>query len=113
MLGDIEMQSLDVKTGVEQVEIEPLTITVNDKYISEKNKLSNYAYLFTKRLFDIIGSIIGIVVLIPVTFMVYIARIILRENDGSLFYSQLRYGKNGKMFRLYKFRSMCKNADEK
>ena len=33
------MQSLDVKTGVEQVEIEPLTITVNDKYISEKNKL--------------------------------------------------------------------------
>ena len=45
--------------------------------------------------------------------MVYIARIILRENDGSLFYSQLRYGKNGKMFRLYKFRSMCKNADEK
>ena len=85
----------------------------NDKYINKKNKLSNYAYLFTKRLFDIIGSIIGIVVLIPVTFMVYIARIILRENDGSLFYSQLRYGKNGKMFRLYKFRSMCKNADEK
>ena len=33
MLGDIEMQSLDEKTGVEQVEIEPLTITLNDKYI--------------------------------------------------------------------------------
>ena len=41
------------------------------------------------------------------------ARKILKEDDGTLFYEQLRYGKNGKKFRLYKFRSMCIDADKK
>ena len=44
---------------------------------------------------------------------IYIARKILKEDKGPLFYEQLRYGKNGKVFRLYKFRSMCVDADKK
>lgn len=77
---------------------------------SKKNKI---VYKFVKRVIDIIGSIIGIVILIPVTAIVYIARKILKEDDGPLFYEHLRYGKNGKQFRLYKFRSMCMHADKK
>ena len=70
----------------------------------EENKKSKIAYKFIKRVIDIIGSIIGIVILIPVTAIVYIARKILKEDDGPLFYEHLRYGKNRKQFRLYKFR---------
>lgn len=79
----------------------------------EENKKSKIAYKFIKRVIDIIGSIIGIVILIPVTAIVYMARKILKEDDGPLFYEHLRYGKNGKQFRLYKFRSMCMHADQK
>ena len=107
------MQELEVKNNVEKIEFNPAIHEVDDTYIEEKKGLSYYTYLFAKRFFDIVGSIIGVAILIPVTVAVWIARIVLKENDGPLFYEQLRYGKNGKMFRLYKFRSMCMNADEK
>ena len=107
------MQGAEVKDNVEKIEFNPAIHEVDDTYIEEKKGLSYYTYLFVKRFFDIVGSIIGIAILIPVTVAVWIARIVLKENDGPLFYEQLRYGKNGKMFRLYKFRSMCMNADEK
>ena len=108
------MQELEVKKDIEKTEFNNSAIyEIDNTYIEEKKGLSYYTYLFVKRVFDIIGSIIGIAILIPVTVAVWIARIVLKENDGPLFYEQLRYGKNGKMFRLYKFRSMCMNADEK
>lgn len=107
------MQELEVKNNVEKIEFNPAIHEVDDTYIEDNKGLSYYTYLFAKRFFDIVGSIIGIAILIPVTVVVWIARIVLKENDGPLFYEQLRYGKNGKMFRLYKFRSMCMNADEK
>ena len=107
------MQGAEVKDNVEKIEFNPAIHEVDNTYIEDKKGLSYYAYLFVKRVFDIVGSLIGIAILIPVTIAVWIARIVLKENDGPLFYEQLRYGKNGKMFRLYKFRSMCMNADEK
>lgn len=76
-------------------------------------KINTRIYLTIKRFIDIIGALIGIIVLVPVTLLIYIASIILKENDGPLFYSQKRIGKNGKYFKLYKFRSMCKDADDK
>lgn len=90
----------DYPTGVDKVEKE---IKTNKKVL----------YKITKRAIDIIGAIIGIILLIPTIILVYIARKILKEDQGPLFYKQLRYGKNGKIFRLYKFRSMCINADKK
>ena len=107
------MQGAEVKDNVEKIEFNPAIHEVDNTYIEDKKGLSYYTYLFVKRIFDIVGSLIGIAILIPVTIAVWIARIVLKENDGPLFYEQLRYGKNGKMFRLYKFRSMCMNADEK
>ena len=76
-------------------------------------KKQNIAYRFTKRFVDIIAGIVGVILLIPITLVVEIIRIIKKENDGSLFYTQLRIGKNGKQFKMYKFRSMCMNADER
>lgn len=70
-------------------------------------------YNFIKRIIDIIGALVGLIVLVPVIVVLYIIRKTSKEENGPLFYEHLRYGKNGKMFKLYKFRSMCVNADEK
>ncbi len=68
--------------------------------------------LFFKRIIDIIGSIIGIIALIPLTLVVWIINIIAKES-GPVFYSHERIGKNGKKFKMYKFRSMVVDAEEK
>lgn len=87
--------------------------TNKDAKSKKKINIGIFIYNIFKRIMDIIGSIIGIVILIPTTICVYIARKILREDDGPLFYEQLRYTKHGKQFRLYKYRSMCMNAGRK
>ena len=70
-------------------------------------------YRLIKRIMDVIGGIVGCLFLIPITFVLYIANLISKDNKGPLFYEQLRIGKNGKQFRIYKYRSMVMNADEK
>ena len=101
----IEISQTEVKQPAKVIEI-----AQNETKTIRKNKI---LYNFIKRIIDIIGALVGIIVLIPTTVAIYIARKILKEDEGPLFYEQLRYGKNGKVFRLYKFRSMCVNADEK
>lgn len=61
-----------------------------------------------KRLIDIVLSGVGLIVLSPVFLAVAIA---VKSDGGPVFYSQIRVGKNGKLFRIYKFRSMCRDAD--
>lgn len=69
------------------------------------------SYLIIKRLFDILVGILGIIALIPITIIVFIFNI-LNKDFSSVFYTHTRIGKDGKEFRLYKFRSMIPNADE-
>lgn len=88
--------------------------SVNNIRIINKEKTNKkILYRATKRMIDIIGAIVGIIFLIPTTIAVCLARKISKEDKGPVFYEQLRYGKNGKVFRLYKFRSMCIGEDEK
>lgn len=86
---------------------------MNDAITLEKNKVSvkEVGYLFIKRLFDIICGLLGIILLIPVTIIVKIVSM-CNKDFASIFFSQNRIGKNGKEFKLYKFRSMVPNADE-
>ena len=70
-------------------------------------------YKTIKRFVDIIGGLVGVVILIPVTAILYIVNKISKENKGPLFFDQLRIGKDGKEFKLYKYRSMVMHADEK
>lgn len=67
-------------------------------------------YEFTKRFIDIIGSLIGLVVLSPI--FIIIAIIIKITSKGSVLFSQKRVGKYGVEFDMYKFRSMVVNAEE-
>lgn len=63
-----------------------------------------------KRLLDIVGGLIGLMILAIVFVPVAIA--IKLDSPGPIFYSQKRYGLLGKPFCIYKFRSMVQNADE-
>ena len=65
-------------------------------------------YDFFKRVFDVLLSGVAIVVLSP---LMLVLALVVRSDGGPAIYSQVRVGKNGKEFRIYKFRSMCPNAD--
>lgn len=65
---------------------------------------------FVKRAMDIAGSAALLLILSPVFFLTALA--IKREDGGAVFYSQTRVGKWGRLFKLYKFRSMIPNADK-
>lgn len=85
---------------------------------TNKNKIEKIThpkliYYFIKRIFDIVAGIIGILVLVPLSIVVFLMRIIKKENDGPMFYEQLRIGKDGKEIKIFKYRTMVMNADEK
>ncbi|SHI74159.1 exopolysaccharide biosynthesis polyprenyl glycosylphosphotransferase [Clostridium intestinale DSM 6191] len=75
--------------------------------VSEKDR---FLYNIIKRIIDIFCSIIGIICLSPL--FVIIGIIIKFDSKGSIIFSQKRIGKNGKVFKMYKFRSMVVNAEE-
>jgi len=83
-----------------------------EKIEISKIELSKKIYRFFKRFIDIIGALIGCIVLLPLTLVIWIANIIAKDN-GPVFYVQKRIGKNGKVFTMYKYRSMVVNADRK
>ena len=82
---------------------------MNQVLIKEKVSFKN-TYFFIKRLFDVIVGLLGILALIPVSLIVKVINIVNKDYD-KIFYTQDRIGKNGKVFKLYKFRSMVPNAD--
>ena len=79
--------------------------------MNKSKTISKYVYLFIKRIFDIICALIGIILLVPITIIVKIAYL-LTGDKHCVVYSHERIGKNGKPFKLYKFRSMVPNADK-
>lgn len=77
-----------------------------EKWKAESDKK---AYRFIKRLMDIVLSLISLICLSPL-FLI-IAILIKRDSKGTVLYSQTRIGIWGKPFKMYKFRSMCMDAD--
>lgn len=71
----------------------------------------NTAFLIYKRIFDIVASLIGLMVL-AVPFLI-IAVLIKLTSKGPVFFKQIRIGKDGKPFEFYKFRSMYVNNDDR
>jgi lipopolysaccharide/colanic/teichoic acid biosynthesis glycosyltransferase len=63
-----------------------------------------------KRSFDIVASLFGLLILAPLLFV--LALCVGFSSPGGIFYRQMRVGKNGKEFSLFKFRSMRPNADQ-
>ena len=68
-------------------------------------------YRYIKRLFDIILSLFGLIILIPICILVKIS-FLCKGDKKSIFFKHTRIGKEGKPFMMYKFRSMVHNAEE-
>lgn len=68
-------------------------------------------YKFIKRTIDIVASVIGLILCIPIFLVVGVA-VKMEDPGGPIFYHQPRIGKNGREFTFYKIRSMYTNADE-
>lgn len=74
-------------------------------------KVLTYRQVFLKRCVDIIGGVVG--TMITALLYVMIAPIIYIKSPGPIIFSQTRIGKNGKRFKVYKFRSMYLDAEER
>lgn len=70
-----------------------------------------YGYRFVKRGFDILASLMGVILLSPLFLIVAIA-IKVDDPRGKVFYSQIRLGSGERPFKMFKFRSMVSNADK-
>ncbi len=70
----------------------------------------NVLYKAGKRFFDVVLCLLALLVLIIVTIPIGIATLI--EDGFPIFFTQERTGMNGKVFKMYKFRSMCRNAQQ-
>ena len=104
-MGDSKMEyteSVDTIT-IDSPEVQPLK-----EYLLHKK-----GYLVAKRLIDIIGSIVGVVLTIPFIFIVGIAiKLESKSLKAKVFFVQERVGKDGKLFKMIKFRSMQEDAEE-
>lgn len=72
----------------------------------QKKKIS----LFFKRVFDIVVSLIMIILCSPILLVISI--LIVKDSKGGVFYRQERVTQYGRVFRIFKFRTMVQNADQ-
>jgi len=79
-------------------------------FFSENLVIHPSANCKVKRLIDILGGIVGLT--ITAILLIPIALLMQLDDPGPIFYSQNRCGLNGKIFRIWKFRSMIVNADK-
>lgn len=72
---------------------------------------THYRTLVFKRIIDIVFSLVGLLITLIVSMVIY--PIINKQSKGPLYFKQKRVGKNGKVFEIYKFRSMYMGAEER
>lgn len=79
--------------------------------IKVNTNVNKAVYFKIKRAFDILVGFFGILMMLPLAFIIKAVSIANRDYE-SIIYKQQRIGKNGKLFTMYKFRTMVPNADE-
>lgn len=103
-MGDKKMEYTE---SVDSITINSSEVQLLKEYLSHKK-----GYLIVKRLIDIVGSIIGVVLTIPFIFVVGIAiKLESKSLRAKVFFVQERVGKDGKTFKMIKFRSMQEDAE--
>ena len=90
----------------------PVIEQINDNtVVTTSLNMVTFKQKIIKRLMDIIGSIIGLIIT-GILFLIF-APIIYIQSPGPVFFKQNRVGKNGRIFKIYKFRSMYMDAEER
>ena len=72
---------------------------------------SSYKRLLIKRVIDIVGSVVGLI--ITLVLFPFVAIAIKLDSKGPIFFSQIRIGRNGRRFKIYKYRSMYADAEQR
>ena len=101
---DVRSEILYEDSNIENVSLIPIKL--------ERNRIIVKIEKILKRAIDILGGIFGSICLIPITVGIWIANKIIGDK-GPVFYTQERIGQNGKIFKMYKYRSMVIDADER
>lgn len=83
----------------------------NTSVVTFAHRFYDYRLLAVKRVMDIVGSLVGIVIMLIA--LIFVGPAIKLESKGPIFFKQKRVGKNGRFFYIYKFRSMAMDAEEK
>ena len=83
--------------------------SMENKPVKSTNE-KTFIYYFLKRAVDLLGATVGIILLMPILLVAAIA--IKIDSKGPIFFCQYRVGHYGKIFKMYKFRSMVTNAEE-
>jgi exopolysaccharide biosynthesis polyprenyl glycosylphosphotransferase len=113
----LEFQNMGITV---ELSINTFGLNINEKVVREMSgynvltfstRIFNGSQMVMKRIFDIIGGFIGCT--ITVICGIFIAPAIRIESKGPVLFSQIRIGKNGRRFRIYKFRSMYMDAEER
>jgi lipopolysaccharide/colanic/teichoic acid biosynthesis glycosyltransferase len=82
---------------------------MTEETLSNRGARFGKLYATSKRLFDVVLALSGLVVLAPVLVVVAVA--IKLDSEGPVFYLGERVGRHGGKFRIFKFRTMCTNAE--
>lgn len=85
---------------------------VNEKKIDWEAVNARKRYLFAKRCMDFVGALCGLIILSPL-FLIIALIIKYEDPNGTVLFKQIRVGKDGKEFHMYKFRSMVADAEER
>ena len=87
-------------------------VASSDHLLTADQLNANLGYLRMKRLIDIIGSFLGLILLLPI-FLIVAIMIKIEDPKGPFFFKQVRIGKDETEFQMYKFRSMVTDAEER
>ncbi|MCM1234775.1 MAG: sugar transferase [Ruminococcus flavefaciens] len=79
--------------------------------VTYANRVAPIGQILLKRMLDLCGAVIGCIILLIITIIM--GPLIKLESPGPVFFAQKRVGRNGRIFKMYKFRSMYADAEER
>lgn len=114
-LHDFQQMGIIVHVNIDALELDVTDKVIENlgffKVVSYASKLYEPGQLVLKRCMDITGGLVGVILTLIIGFFVAIA--IKLDSPGPVIFSQNRVGKNGRHFKMYKFRSMYIDAEER
>ena len=115
-VSDMEMMGIIVDVNIEAFDLVnggKKTLNRVGKYavVTFARNIISTRGLIMKRALDILGGLVGMVILVVAT--IFVAPAIKLESPGPVFFGQTRIGKNGRRFTFYKFRSMYQDAEQR
>lgn len=115
ILHDFQSMGIIVHVNIDALELDVADKVIENlgafKVVSYTNKLRNSGQLIIKKIIDMIGAIVGLMITGVVSII--LVPLIRLDSKGPAFYAQTRVGKNGRHFKMYKFRSMYMDADKR